>query len=61
MQGYIRQAIGEADNQAISGKALTPWLLGRIVELSDGASLKCNQSLIINNASLAARLACALS
>lgn len=61
MQGYIKQAVQESDTQGIVGKALTPWLLGRIFELSDGASLSTNQALIINNAKLAARLACALN
>jgi len=41
----------------VSGKAVTPWLLGRIVELTAGRSLICNQHLIINNATLAAALA----
>ena len=61
MQGFIKQAVGEAHTQGIIGKAVTPWLLKRIVELSDGASLECNKALILNNASLAARLAVSLT
>ena len=60
MEGYIRQAITESENQGVRGKAVTPWLLGRIVELSDGASLVTNQALITNNALLAAKLAVAM-
>ncbi|MFK8079639.1 MAG: pseudouridine-5'-phosphate glycosidase [Granulosicoccus sp.] len=61
MKGFIEKAVAEADEQGISSKAVTPWLLGRIVELTDGASLVTNQALIANNASLAARLAISLS
>lgn len=57
MDSFIKQAIEEARESGVSGKALTPWLLGRIVELSDGRSLTTNQALIINNASLAGELA----
>jgi len=57
MDIVIKQAIQEADTQGVSGKAVTPWLLGRIVELTAGRSLICNQHLIINNATLAAALA----
>ncbi len=61
MQKFIKQAVDEAQAQGITGKAVTPWLLGRIVELTDGESLKCNQALIINNARLAANLAVSLT
>ena len=60
MDAYIKQAIDESQKAGISGKAVTPWLLGRIVELSDGRSLVTNQSLITNNATLAGELACSL-
>ncbi|MFK7859841.1 MAG: pseudouridine-5'-phosphate glycosidase [Granulosicoccus sp.] len=61
LESLIDQAVAEANIQGITGKRVTPWLLGRIVELSDGASLVTNQALIANNASLAARLATALA
>lgn len=61
MQTYITQAIAESQAAGIIGKAVTPWLLGRIVEITDGRSLICNQALIINNAKLAAALAVAQS
>jgi len=61
MQGIIQQAVAEAAMQGIAGKQVTPWLLGRIMELSDGASLITNQALIANNATLAARLAKSLA
>ena len=61
MQIFISQAIAESQAAGITGKAVTPWLLGRIVELSDGKSLSTNQALITNNATLAAELAAARS
>lgn len=61
MSILIDKAIAESHEQGIHGKAVTPWLLGRIVELSNGDSLKTNQALITNNARLAGELACALS
>jgi len=57
MEGYIRQAITEADSAGIRGKDVTPWLLGRIVDITDGRSLHSNKALINNNAALAARIA----
>lgn len=61
MATWIEQAIAEADAAGVHGKALTPWLLGRIVELTGGRSLATNQALIRSNAALAARLAVALT
>jgi pseudouridine-5'-phosphate glycosidase len=55
----IRAATEEAEAQGIGGKALTPFLLTRINELTGGASLKANIALIRNNAALAARIAVA--
>jgi len=57
----IDQAIAEASVQGIAGHALTPWLLGRIAELTDGASVRANVSLIVNNAATAARIAASLA
>ena len=37
--------------------ALTPWLLGRIAEITDGAAVRANTALIVNNARVAAELA----
>ena len=61
MEKTIATAISESDAAGISGKAVTPWLLGRIVELTDGRSLSTNKQLIFNNAAVAAELAVALS
>lgn len=61
MATIITQAIEESQQAGIIGKSVTPWLLNRIFELSDGKSLVTNQALINNNASLAASLAVALA
>ena len=43
------------------GPALTPWLLARIAELTDGASVRANTALIVNDARVAGQIAVALS
>ncbi|MCO4848405.1 MAG: pseudouridine-5'-phosphate glycosidase [Yoonia sp.] len=53
----IAQALAEADAQGISAKAVTPFLLGRIFELTQGQSLVANIALVRNNAALAAKIA----
>jgi pseudouridylate synthase len=57
MTGIIERAIGEAQGAAISGKALTPWLLERIYQLTHGRSLEANIALVRANARLAAQIA----
>lgn len=56
----IRKALQEAETQGIQAKAVTPFLLQRIFELTDGRSLAANIALVRNNARLAAEIACAL-
>lgn len=53
----IAQAQSEADAQGVSGKAVTPFLLKRIFELTEGQSLQANIALVRNNARLAAEIA----
>lgn len=56
----IRQAQNDADANQISGKSVTPFLLQRIFELTQGRSLTANIALVRNNALLAAQIAQAL-
>ena len=56
----IAQATRLADELGIKGKALTPFLLARISELTGGRSQGANVSLLVNNARVAARISCAL-
>ena len=60
MAGFIGAAQEEAARQGVSGKAVTPFLLSRIVELTQGRSLATNIALVKNNARLAAQIARAL-
>ena len=53
----IDQAVGEAQEQGIKGKELTPFLLARIKDITGGDSLASNIQLVLNNARLAARTA----
>lgn len=55
----VQEALAEADAKGIVGKAVTPFLLGRIVELSGGRSLAVNLDLVRNNIRVAAAIATA--
>jgi len=61
MRGFIEAAQKAANENGVTGKAVTPFLLQKILELSDGASLRTNIALVENNARLAARIAIALA
>lgn len=58
---FIEQALADAQAQGIAAKAVTPFLLARIYELTGGASLEANIALVLNNARLAASIAKALA
>jgi pseudouridylate synthase len=60
IDALIRQALAEAGEQGISGKAVTPFLLDRIKALTHGRSLATNIALVKHNAQVGARLAIAL-
>ena len=57
MNEAINQAIIEADNENITGKKITPFLLSKVNEITQGKSLNANIKLIQNNADLAAKIA----
>ena len=61
MQPVIDQATAEAEAQGIQGKAVTPFLLQRIFELTEGRSLETNIALVLNHARLAAEIATGMS
>jgi len=60
-EGVIRRALAEAEARHISGKDITPFLLARIAELSDGRSMRANIALLKHNARVAAQVAVALA
>ncbi len=59
MNGYIEAALEQASADGIRGKDVTPYVLSKILELTDGRSLETNIALVLNNARLAARIAVA--
>jgi pseudouridine-5'-phosphate glycosidase len=60
MAEIIERAVAEAQDEHISGKALTPWLLDRVFALTQGRSLETNIALVRSNARLAAEIATSL-
>lgn len=61
VEHWIEQALAEADKNHIIGKAITPFLLERIVELSEGKALQANLELVKNNTRVATEIAKALA
>jgi pseudouridine-5'-phosphate glycosidase len=57
---HIERALQDAVEQKIGAKAVTPFLLSRIFELTEGRSLEANIALVLNNARLGARIAAEL-
>jgi len=57
----VEQALAEAETQGIAAKEVTPFLLQRIFELTDGRSLDANIALVLNNARLASQIAAAMA
>ena len=58
---FIEQALQECAAQKIGAKGVTPFLLARIGQLTQGRSLKANIALVKNNARLGAEIAVALA
>ena len=56
----IAQATREAEAAGIGGKDITPFVLGRVAELTAGASREANIALLVNNARAAGEIAVAL-
>ena len=53
----VEKALKKADEEGVTGKLITPFLLKTIVELTGGESLESNIKLILNNAVLGAQVA----
>jgi pseudouridine-5'-phosphate glycosidase len=60
MEDAIQKALVDAEKQGIHGAAATPFLLGRVSELTSGESMKANLALLKNNARVAAKVAAAM-
>ena len=61
IEAAISDALSLANQKSIKGKALTPFLLDQIRQITDGASLNTNKALVQNNALLAADIALAMT
>lgn len=57
----IHTALKEADENGIKGKDVTPFLLGKVKELTEGKSLESNIELVYNNARVGAQIAVELN
>ncbi|PWN29248.1 indigoidine synthase A-like protein [Jaminaea rosea] len=59
LQEHVERAVRESVEQGVHqrGKEVTPWLLKRVGELSEGRSLESNEALVVNNSEVAARTA----
>ncbi len=60
-EAAIAQATRDAETSGIAGKAITPYVLSRVSELTSGASMAANIALLINNARVAGQIALELS
>ena len=59
IEDAISKSLKEASEEGVEGKLVTPFLLERVNQLTDGESLKTNIALIFNNALLGAKIASA--
>jgi pseudouridine-5'-phosphate glycosidase len=57
----IATATRIADEQGITGKDITPFVLGKVLELTEGSSREANIALLVNNAGVGAAIAAALT
>lgn len=61
IDGIINEALKEAEEQNIAGKDVTPFMLGKVKDLTEGRSLEANIALVKNNAVVGAKIAVALN
>ena len=57
IDNVIKEAIKDADKLGVKGKKITPFLLDKIKELTSGESLAANVKLVLNNSTVAAKIA----
>jgi pseudouridine-5'-phosphate glycosidase len=61
LKTILDRSLADAEQSHVSGRELTPFLLGRMAQLSEGSTLHANIALLENNALVAARIASGLS
>ena len=57
----LAESLAAAEREGITGKDLTPFILGRFHHETAGESLRANVALVLQNARLAAQIACAIA
>ena len=57
MDGVIKKALAECEKQGVKGKRITPFLLSKVKDLTEGSSLEANIKLVLNNARIGAEIA----
>ena len=61
MDGVIKEALKECEEQGVTGKRITPFLLSKVKDLTEGASLEANIKLVLHNAEIGTKIACGLA
>lgn len=61
MDAVIKEALKECEEQGIKGKRITPFLLSKVKDLTEGASLEANIRLVLHNAEIGTEIACGLA
>jgi pseudouridylate synthase len=61
VNGWLAEALRDADAKGVVGGAVTPYLLGELARASNGRTLQANIGLILGNARLAGRIASVLT
>jgi pseudouridine-5'-phosphate glycosidase len=61
LERTLNSALQAAEHQQVGGRDLTPFLLSRMAQMSEGATLRTNIALLENNARVAAAIAGALA
>jgi pseudouridine-5'-phosphate glycosidase len=61
LDATLNAALSEAEAQRIAGRDLTPFLLSRMAQQSEGATLRANIGLLENNARVAAEIAASIT
>lgn len=57
MDVVIKKALRECEEKGIKGKRITPFLLSKVKDLTEGSSLEANIKLVLNNADIGAKIA----
>lgn len=60
MDGVIKEALKECEEQGVKGKRITPFLLSKVKDLTEGASLEANIKLVLHNADIGSKIALGL-